>query len=63
MIYNVYFVISIVLGYGIGYFIFGQTAIKIKLKNCQVKRETFCMKDCSEPGKLIFIILFALKNI
>lgn len=50
MVYNVYFVVAIVLGYAIGYFIFGQTTIKIKLKNCQVKRDTFCMSDCGEPG-------------
>lgn len=51
MIYNVYLVIAIVLGYALGYFLFGQTAVKIKLKNCQVKRDTFCMSDCGDPGK------------
>lgn len=52
MAYNIYIIIAIVIGYALGYFVFGQTAIKIKLKNCQVKRDTFCMSDCGDPGKI-----------
>lgn len=61
MAYNIYIIIAIVVGYALGYFLFGQTAIKIKLKNCQVKRDTFCMADCGDPGKIIKLIIYMIK--
>lgn len=54
MLYNGWIFISVVIGSGIGYFIFGQRFMKLNLQNCQLLRSTFCMPNCSEPGKCIF---------
>lgn len=53
MFYNGWFIISVILGGGLGYFMFGQTFMKINLQNCQVIKDTYCMQKCDEPGMLI----------
>lgn len=50
MVYNVYFIVAVVTGGTLGYFIFGQKFMKINLQNCQVMRDTYCILRCEEPG-------------
>ncbi|GJQ73888.1 hypothetical protein Trydic_g18822 [Trypoxylus dichotomus] len=52
MLYNGWIFISVIIGSGIGYFIFGQSFMKINLQNCQLIRSTFCMRNCSEPDEV-----------
>ncbi|RZC36867.1 copper transporter 5.1 [Asbolus verrucosus] len=49
MLYNGWLFLSAVLGGGLGHFIFGQKFMKINLQNCQIIRDTFCMRKCGEP--------------
>ncbi|XP_071055573.1 high affinity copper uptake protein 1-like isoform X2 [Onthophagus taurus] len=51
MLYNGWIFISVILGSGLGYFIFGQKFMKINLQNCQMIRSSFCMKDCDNPDE------------
>lgn len=51
MFYNGWFVISTLIGSTLGYFIFGQTFIKINIRNCQILRDTYCMLKCEESGE------------
>lgn len=53
MLYNGWLFIAVIIGGGLGYFVFGQTFMKINLQNCQVIRDTYCMLNCAEPGKCI----------
>lgn len=55
MLYNGWLFIAVIIGGGIGYFVFGQTFMKINLQNCQVIRDTYCMLNCAEPGKYITV--------
>ncbi|CAG9772372.1 unnamed protein product [Ceutorhynchus assimilis] len=48
MLYDAWILISAVLGGGIGYFIFGQKFMKIRLENCQIMRDTYCTQICGE---------------
>lgn len=56
MLYNGYIVIAIVVGSAVGYFLCGPTLIRLNIENCRAMRNTFCMADCSEPGKLTIIL-------
>lgn len=49
MLYNGWMFVSILLGSALGYFIFGQVFMKLNLQNCQIIRDTYCMKHCGEP--------------
>ncbi|KAJ8920530.1 hypothetical protein NQ315_005399 [Exocentrus adspersus] len=50
MVYNGWFLVSAVIGGGIGYFIFGQQFMKINIQNCQIMREAYCTQICGEIG-------------
>lgn len=56
MLYNGWFLVSAVVGGGLGYFIFGQMFMKINLQNCQIIRDTWCMQKCGEPGNLYLFL-------
>lgn len=56
MMYNVWFIVAVVIGGTVGYFVFGQQFMKINLQNCQVMRDTYCMLKCDEPGKSINLL-------
>lgn len=58
MVYNGWFLIAVVIGGGVGYFVFGQAFMKINLQNCQIIRDTHCMLKCGEPGKFVIINIF-----
>lgn len=48
MIYNGWFLVSAIIGGGIGYFVFGQKFMKINLQNCHIIRNTYCTQICNE---------------
>lgn len=52
MIYNTVFLISAVIGGGLGYFVFGHLFMKLNIQNCQLMRSAFCTQICGEAGKL-----------
>lgn len=51
MVYNGWFLVSAVIGGGIGYFIFGQLFMKINIQNCHIMRQAYCSQICGEIGK------------
>lgn len=52
MAYNVWMTLAIITGGGLGYFVFGQSFMKINLQNCQTLRATYCVLNCGgESGK------------
>lgn len=48
MVYNGWLIISLLIGSGIGYFLFGTHFVKIAIQNCQTIRDTFCYVNCVE---------------
>lgn len=50
MAFNLWIFLSVLVGGGLGYFVFGQMFMKLNLENCQVIRDTYCMSTCSKPG-------------
>ncbi|KAB0803898.1 hypothetical protein PPYR_00868 [Photinus pyralis] len=48
MVYNGWLIISLLIGSGIGYFLFGTQFIKITMQNFQTVRDTFCYMNCAE---------------
>jgi len=52
MVYNVWIFISVVIGGGFGYFVFGQSLMKLNAENCQVVRNTYCMANCAKPDSV-----------
>lgn len=51
MAFNLWIFLSVLVGGGLGYFVFGQMFMKLNLENCQVIRDTYCMSTCSKPGR------------
>lgn len=62
MMYNGYMTIAVAIGAGIGYFLFGQTLLKINKENCAVKKESLCFTSCRENGKYLPLIAFHLPS-
>lgn len=51
MLYNGYMFIAIVLGMGLGYFIFGHISMKINMENVQARRTAvICSPKCRDTG-------------
>ncbi|KAJ8985650.1 hypothetical protein NQ317_015146 [Molorchus minor] len=48
MAYNFWFLVSAVIGGGLGYFVFGQMFMKINLQNCLIMRQAYCTQICGE---------------
>ncbi|XP_018569418.1 copper transporter 5.1-like isoform X2 [Anoplophora glabripennis] len=48
MVFNGWFLVSAVIGGGVGYFIFGQMFMKINIQNCHIMREAYCTQICGE---------------
>lgn len=63
MIYDAWFLISAILGGGLGYFIFGYMFMKTNLQNCQIMRRAFCTQICGETGRFFYFHLITLFNI
>lgn len=51
MVFNGWFLVSAVIGGGVGYFIFGQMFMKINIQNCHIMRKAYCTQICGEIGK------------
>ncbi|XP_044730247.1 probable low affinity copper uptake protein 2 [Chrysoperla carnea] len=56
MMYNGYMTIAVGIGAGIGYFLFGQTLLKINKENCAVKKESLCFMTCHENDNAGLIV-------
>lgn len=56
MIFNGWFLISVLIGAGLGYFLFGQSFTKLNLQNCEVIRETYCLLNCGEGNSFYFCL-------
>lgn len=50
MLYDGWFLIAVVVGGGVGYFIFGHQFMKINLQNCQIIRQAYCTQICGDIG-------------
>ena len=59
MLYNGWIFISVIIGSGLGYFVFGQTFIKINIQNCHLIKNAFCTNECPEQGTHVFFRLFS----
>lgn len=51
MLYDGYFLLSVMIGGGVGYFTFGQKFMKINLQNCIIIRQAYCTQICGEIGR------------
>lgn len=49
MLYNGWMFLSVLIGGGLGYFIFGPNFMKLNMENCAIIRDTYCMANCSTP--------------
>ncbi|CAH1961211.1 unnamed protein product [Acanthoscelides obtectus] len=52
MMYDAWFLVSAVLGGGVGYYVFGQSFMRINIQNCQLMRSAFCTQICGELAKI-----------
>lgn len=55
MLYNGWFMISILIGSAIGYFIFGHSFAKINIQNYKIIRQSYCMYSCPEAGNFKYV--------
>nr|CAI5862917.1 unnamed protein product [Callosobruchus analis] len=52
MMYDGWFLVAAVLGGGLGYYVFGQSFMRINIQNCQLMRSAFCTQICGELAKI-----------
>lgn len=56
MVYNGYLFVAVILGMGVGYFIFGHKTMKINMENIQARtNNAVCTARYNDSGMLLFI--------
>lgn len=60
MLFNGWFMVSIISGAAIGYFIFGHSFTKVNCENYKIIRQSYCIYACPEAGKVTNVLLIIL---